>query len=192
MATENPYSPERLADRMEIQDAMYKWCRSIDRLDFDGIRASFHADAYDNHGPYAGNVDGLVEWVRERHKSVAFSSHQISNILIEFAGKDSALVETYIRTIQRYPAEGKAALAQIATGQSADSGTGFDLMTSARYVDRFERRNGRWLVARRNVIHDWKRVMEVTEVAKPSPPGWVVGCRNQDDFVFAERRAMGI
>ena len=28
----NDYSPERLADRAQIQDVMYRWCRAIDRL----------------------------------------------------------------------------------------------------------------------------------------------------------------
>lgn len=65
---DNQYSPERIADRMAIQDAMYRWCRSVDRLDYEGMRAAFHPDGTDNHGIFSGGVDNLVEWVRERHK----------------------------------------------------------------------------------------------------------------------------
>ena len=64
MKKEDQYSPARIADRMAIQDAMYRWCRAIDRLDFDGIREAFHSDGTDNHGIFSGGVDGLVEWIR--------------------------------------------------------------------------------------------------------------------------------
>ena len=127
MSVMNQYSVERIADRMAIQDVMYKWCRAIDRLDFDGIRAVFHADAIDSHGAYVGGVEGLIEWIRERHKPIPFSSHQISNMLIEFATPDLALVETYVRTLQRYPAEAKASLAQLSGGQAGKPGVGMDL-----------------------------------------------------------------
>src|ERR1017187_6199738 len=76
----NQYTGERIADRMAIQDALYKWCRAIDRLDYEGMRAAFHPDGTDSHGAYNGGGDGLVEWVRERHKPIPFSSHQVSNI----------------------------------------------------------------------------------------------------------------
>lgn len=39
MSVIDQYSVERIADRMAIQDVMYKCCRAIDRLDFDGMRA---------------------------------------------------------------------------------------------------------------------------------------------------------
>ena len=142
MSVIDQYSVERIADRMAIQDVMYKWCRAIDRQDFDGMRAVFHPDAIDNHGPYVGGVEGLIEWVRERHKPIPLSSHQISNILIEFAAPDLALVETYIRTLQRYPADAKASLAQLSGGQAGKPGVGMDLLTASSYVDRYERRNG--------------------------------------------------
>lgn len=56
----NDYSPERIADRMQIQDCMYRWCRSVDRLDFDLMKTVFHPDATDAHGAYDGGVDGLM------------------------------------------------------------------------------------------------------------------------------------
>ena len=80
MSFNDQYSPARIADRMQIQDVMYKWCRAIDRLDSDGMRAVFHPGATDDHGPYQGDVEGLVAWVRERHKPIPFSSHQISEV----------------------------------------------------------------------------------------------------------------
>ena len=80
---------------MAIQDVMYRWCRSVDRLDFELMRSVFHPDAIDNHGAFKGGVEELVAWIRERHRNITFSAHRLGNMLIEFAGPDVALVETY-------------------------------------------------------------------------------------------------
>jgi len=192
MSAVDQYLPERIADRMAIQDVMYKWCRAIDRLDSDGMRAAFHPDATDSHGAYIGGVDGLVNWVQERHKPIPFSSHQVSNMLIEFATPDLALVETYIRTLQHYPAEAKASLAQLSGGAAGKPGVGIDLMTASRYVDRFERRNGDWRIARRTLIQDWKHLLEVSGEPPRAKPGWYVGRRDRQDFIYLERTELGI
>lgn len=192
MNVKDAYSPERIADRMQIQDVMYRWCRAVDRLDFDAMRAVFHPDATDTHGPYDGGIEGLIDWIRERHKAIPFSMHAISNLLIEFASPDQALVETYVRTIQQYPPEAKAALAQLAGGRAGQEGVGIDLFTGSRYADRFERRNGEWRIARRTLIQDWKQLVEVSPSAPRILDHWVSGQRNRQDFIFQERAAMGI
>jgi hypothetical protein len=186
------YSPARIADRMAIQDALYRWCRAIDRLDYDGMRASFHPDATDSHGAYCGGIDGLIAWIRERHESIPFSMHAISNILIEFAGPDLALVETYIRTIQRYPAQATASLTQLSGGQVGTGAFGVDLFTGSRYLDRFERRKGEWRIAQRTLIQDWKQLVDVPQNAPKALPGWVVGRRDRDDPVYQARRELGL
>jgi hypothetical protein len=192
MNVTDAYSIERIADRLQIQDVMYRWCRAVDRLDFDEIRAVFHPDATDSHGIYVGGVDGLVDWIRERHKTIPFSMHQISNMLIEFATPESALVETYVRTVQQYPAEAKASLAQLAGGQQGKDGIGADLFTCSRYADRFERRDGEWRIAKRTLIQDWKQLVDVSPNAPKILDHWVSGKRSREDFVYQERAAMGI
>lgn len=192
MTIKDQYTIERIADRMAIQDIIYKWCRAIDRLDYEGMRDAFHADATDNHGAYVGGVDGLIEWVRARHKLIPFSSHQVSNILIEFATPSLALVETYIRALQRYPADANASLAQLSGGQVGKPGVGVDLLTSSRYVDRFERRNGEWRIARRTLIQDWRQLIEIPENAPKPQPGRLAGRRDTQDFVYLERAELGI
>jgi SnoaL-like domain len=192
MKKDEQYSPARIADRMAIQDAMYRWCRAVDRLDFDGIRDAFHPDGRDNHGIFSGGVDGLVEWIRERHKNIPFSMHSVSNILIEFAGPDLALVETYIRTVQRYPADATASLSQLSGGQLGKTEFGVDLMTCSRYIDRFERRNGEWRILRRTLVQDWKQMVDVAPNAPKALPGWTVGRRDSEDAIFKERRELGL
>lgn len=186
----NDYSPERIADRMQIQDCMYRWCRSVDRLDFDLMKTVFHPDATDAHGAYDGGVEGLMDWIRNRHRNIPFSMHAVSNLLVEFAGPDLALVESYVRTTQRYPKEAAQALAQLAGGKAPEGA--MDLLTCSRYVDRFERREGAWKIQKRTLVADWKQVVPVAADAPKPVPGWLSGQRDQEDFIFRERRALGL
>lgn len=193
MNSQDQYTPGRIADRMQIQDTMYRWCRSVDRLDFDLMRQVFHPDATDAHGVFNGDVNGLIEWIRDRHVGkIPFSMHAISNMLIEFAGPDLALVETYVRTTQRYPAEATQSLGQLSGGQLGPDGSAMDLLTCSRYVDRFERRAGEWRIAKRTLVADWKQMTPVPANAPQPLPGWETGRRDQEDFVFRERRSMGL
>lgn len=101
---------------MQIQDVIYRWCRAAERLDFDEIPKSFHADAIDDHGPYVGDIPGLVAWMRGRHKTITFMMLQVSNFLIEFADPKVALVETKLCTIMRYLSTGQSDLRQLTGG----------------------------------------------------------------------------
>ena len=102
----SPAPPARLEDRHYIQDTVLRWCHGVDRKDWDVVRSVFHPDAYDDHGMYKGDVDGLINWLQGRHPSIAFSMHTLCNLLIEFNGEDRALAESYVVAYQQYlPAE---------------------------------------------------------------------------------------
>ena len=40
--------------RAEIRDAMFRYCRGVDRADRALIRSAYHPDAHDKHGKYDG------------------------------------------------------------------------------------------------------------------------------------------
>jgi hypothetical protein len=94
---------------------------------------------------YHGPVNGLIDWIKERHENIPFSMHMLGNMLIDFAAPDTALVETYVFVIQRYPAEARTAWCSspAASKQSRCRGRPDGC---ARYVDRFERRDGEWRI----------------------------------------------
>lgn len=192
MTQKEQYTIERIADRMAIQDTMHRWCRAVDRLDRQGMLDVFHPEATDSHGAYIGPVTGLVDWIMDRHRAVSFSSHLVSNMLIEFASRDVALAETYTRTIQRYPAGADEALAGLLGTAEVDASSGMDLFTSSRYLDRFERRDGAWKIAERTLIQDWKQLVPVATYSPKPQPDWVVGTRDHDDPVYRARAALGI
>jgi hypothetical protein len=186
------YSAARIADRLIIQDLMYRWCRAVDRLDRQAMLDIFHPGAFDSHGPYIGPVEGLVDWIMVRHQPIQVSSHFIGNLLIEFVTEDLALVESYVRTIQQYPAHAKSQLAQLTGGASGRADVAMDMFTSSRYMDRVERRNGEWRIAHRTLIQDWKQLVEVKEQALQPHEGWIIGRRDGQDALELARKELGL
>ena len=84
----------RVEDRLELQALTYRWCRAVDRRDWELVRSCFHPDGHDDHGVFVGDVDGMIAWLKERHAEISQSMHHAGNMLIEFAGPDRAGVET--------------------------------------------------------------------------------------------------
>ena len=42
------------ADKIEIADVVYKYCRAIDRMDRELLESVFHEDSIHHHGEYEG------------------------------------------------------------------------------------------------------------------------------------------
>ena len=91
-----------------------------------------------NHGEYEGDVEGPLAWLSERFAGVTGSTHFLGNCLIDFTGPDRAQVETYFISSRLCPAAAEAVRRQ----------------SWGRYQDRFERRSGKWRIARRTVVID--------------------------------------
>ncbi|MFO1189560.1 MAG: nuclear transport factor 2 family protein [Alphaproteobacteria bacterium] len=137
----------RLIDEQQIRDALCRYARGVDRGDWDLVRTAYHPDAFDEHGDYKGDIDGFIAWLDQRFAGLDNSMHFLGQTLIEFAGPDVALVETYFVSRRLNPAKpGDAA------GAGAGAGDALAREAWGRYVDRFERRGGAWKVAHRTVV----------------------------------------
>jgi hypothetical protein len=191
MTNLNEAEVARLVDRAAIQDALLKWARAIDRLEWGLLSEVFHDDAHDNHSLYRGHTKGLVEWLSERHETIPRSSHLISNMLIEFADNDVALVETYVVTLQRYSA-GRSKTREVITGGANTSDAPFDMISNGRYIDRFERRNGLWKIAYRTVVFDVAMTMAVPDDDPKFDPDWTLGTRDSSDPIWKLRAEVGL
>lgn len=181
----------RIEAHREISDVVYKFCRAADRSDLESIASLFHDDAVDNHAFYEGDVPGLVEWLRDRHRNILHASHNVSNLLIEWAGPDRALVESRVSVCIRYNPEGAAAYAR-AAGFSLAVDRCVDVLSFARYVDVFERRDGHWKIASRTGVPEQNLFFEVAEGTDVTSPITVMPRRDKDDLVFKLRRELGI
>lgn len=136
---------QHLADRAEIHDCLCRYARGVDRGDWELVRSTYHADAYDAHGDYKGDIDGLIKWLDERFASVDNSMHFLGNCLIEFSDPDHAFVETYFGSSRLRPPTEAECVGLAPNDMFCRDAWG-------RYTDRFERRDGQWRVAHRIVV----------------------------------------
>jgi hypothetical protein len=128
----------------EICDVQRRYCRGVDRLDWDMVRACFHDDAETDYGHYQGDPDGFVAMAREGLPLYSSTTHFIGNQLVEVDG-ESAWAEHYVVAWHRCPEDGSV--------------PEHDFVCNFRYVDRMERRGGEWRIARRVLLVDsWRHV----------------------------------
>lgn len=136
-----------------IRDLHARYCRAVDRMDFDLLRTCFHPDAKAEFGFFSGDVDAFVAMAQDSLQTYTGTTHFIGNQLVEVNG-DSAWAEHYTMAAHRYAAD--------------EEGPVRDYVTLIRYVDRVERRDGDWRIARRVLILDSGRTDPVLELG-PAP-----------------------
>ena len=84
-----------LLDKQEIEEVVLRYCRGIDRRDFELVRSCYHPDARDRHGSFDGTVDEYIAWVDGLTARYRFTMHLVGNVLIELGDADVAACETY-------------------------------------------------------------------------------------------------
>lgn len=191
MTTTAPADIARLMDRLEIQEVMYRYARGVDRKDWELVRSAYHPDAHDDHGAYRGDIDGFIASLEKRHATLEQSMHLIANIIIEFTGPDSALVESYYTTFQRLAPEAGAARHNYLHGKPIGDDMAMQGQSAGRYLDHFERRDGAWRVARRAVVFEVFKGEAVPRGGGLNPD-WTLQRRDQQDPVLVARREAGL
>ena len=126
-----------LLDRTAILDCIHRYTRGMDRLDRELARSAYHDDAIDDHGGFVGPVDAFLDWAFEYHAGQIRHQHIVTNHSVELDG-DKAHAETYYTFI----------------GTEKDPQAPLTVY-GGRYIDRFERRNGRWAIAARACLVEW-------------------------------------
>jgi hypothetical protein len=153
--------------RDEIEAVLVRFCRGVDRLDEELIASCFHEDSLDDHGMYRGTGRGFAEYVMRSASSMLATMHTIANTTIDFDDATVAHSETYVHVVMRMP--------------TREDGHAADHTIHARYLDRFERRDGGpWLIARRLVAYDLTRIDPVGREWALGD-GYTVGRRDRDD-----------
>jgi hypothetical protein len=137
---------EELVSKQAITEVLHRYCRGIDRRDWELLRSCYHADAHDDHAVFRGERDGLLEFMREFLTArCAATKRSVSNILITVTG-DAATAESSIHAWHRMLPE-----------PGAVDGPATELTVGARNIDRLERRHGEWRFAKRVLVFDWVR-----------------------------------
>ncbi|MBP8926502.1 MAG: nuclear transport factor 2 family protein [Pseudomonadales bacterium] len=152
-----------LEDKAAIRDVLSRYCRGLDRMDKDMVRGVFAAQCSANYyGIYTGTGHGFIDWVWEAHRGMETHSHQITNVLIELNG-DSAVSEAYITVVLQ---------------QQRPSGA-VEIQVRSRYLDRWSKRDGHWLIIEREHVTDTQSEIPLQAISK-SPESR----RDRDDASF--------
>ena len=136
-----------LEARAEIQEVLARYGRALDLRDLALLRSCFHGDSKHEHG-FVGNSADFCEFAMLFLKQMKCTHHLIGNISITVNG-DKADVEAYFCAYHRTPSHGEMAI--------PDSRPDEDVFIAGRYIDKFERRGGRWLIAARQGKEEWWR-----------------------------------
>jgi hypothetical protein len=136
-ATTTP-SLRALLDRTEILDCIHRYTRGMDRLDRELVRSAYHDDAVDDHVGFVGRVDEFIEWAFAFHGRQARHQHYVTNHTVDIDG-EQAHSEIYYMVV--------------ATELDPDAPL---RVVGGRYIDRFERRDGRWAIAARVCLVEWQ------------------------------------
>lgn len=171
---------DQLVARAQIYDVLMQYMRGVDRRDMDLVRAAYHPDAQQTN-PYLapgawGSVEDLITLMDRNAVHIPMSMHFLANIVYEFADDDVAVVESYLMAYQ--------------THRDAEGAEGFR-QTGSRYLDRFERRDGSWRIA--------KRVLPLNFIRPLAPPGDqilftnpVLSTRDEADPLWSLRAEAGL
>ncbi|MFL9965056.1 nuclear transport factor 2 family protein [Paraburkholderia sediminicola] len=156
---------QQFLDEAEIKRVHIRYCRGIDRMDWDLVRSCYHPDAIDRHGAYNGGVEGFIKWAAELLPNFECTQHFTGNQYVQVDG-DVAYAEHYAQALHRTkPVDGEMAA---------------DWVVNVRYVDRMERRHGQWRIADRVVVLDSQRSDPVPAESAPLENS-NVGRRDRDD-----------
>lgn len=138
-----------IADREAIRDCLYRYCRAVDRQDMELVRTLYWPDASIDYHPLMQikSADEIHNTMAPIWAAMSPSKHMLGNILIEIRG-ELAFVETYHYSFD--------------SGTNPD-GTGYDRVSSGRYLDELERRDDEWRFKHRVHVLDWNQVWAVGE-----------------------------
>ena len=153
------YSPETLSARAEITDRVHLYAHCVDRRRWELLDQVFHDDAtwwvssIGTDNPWrvamAESRDLFAVALDETH-------HQVGNLLISVDG-DTADSEALITAYHRVRADAPLG------GMFGGTGCAYDLLAGGRYLDRWERRDGVWRLARRRVHSEWRNLRPASD-----------------------------
>lgn len=184
---------QELIARQKIYDVLTRYCRALDRCDIELMKSVYHEDGFDDHGVFEGNAQEFSEFIiREIQEWFEVTTHAICNVHMEING-DVACTESYllayhiVRPDKMDEIFGSTYIRQFNVDPS-ERGRHLYIF-GGRYVDRLERRDGEWRIARRQVVMDWNENVPSTMILNEgiNQSLQLRGSRSLQDPVFLNR-----
>ncbi len=137
-----------LLDKQAITEVLMRYSRAVDRGDEALLRACYHEDAVEDHGgSFLGAASDYIAAILPALHSDRLMTHTVTNVLVELESQNLARSECYYLSFARYPAAEPP----------------FETLTLARAIDRMEKRDGVWRIARRTLRWEWNREQPIAE-----------------------------
>lgn len=164
MVRGDPLTVDELIAREEIKDVIKRLARGTDRLDEELMASCYHPDGFDDHNSFRGDGKAFAKWVCDVLPHFEATHHFIADPYIRLDG-DVAQCDTYC----------------IAHHVRGDS----DMVLALRYVDRFEKRDGQWLIAKRVCAFDWTYTIPIDPSKRFTfEADFTVGHRDRTDITY--------
>jgi hypothetical protein len=155
-------------DRREILDCIAAHARGCDRHDSELLAGAYHADGIDEHGFAINPGPEYCDWANEQHtRGSIHNLHHITTHSVEIDG-NTAHAESYV----------------IGTFLNRDNETGRIL--TGRYIDRLEKRGGKWAIVVRRSTVEVALVADATFITSPkfAEFGYLLGMRDKSDLSY--------
>ena len=145
-----------LIAKQAIAEGLYRYCRSLDRMDRGLYGTVFEVGARLDYGEYfVGTAEEFCDWVWDQHNGMQAHSHQITNIIADVdTAEGRGASEAYVTVCLRTKPDGAAQVA--------------DIVDRGRYLDRWRRNtDGSWRISVRRYVSDIQQVSDAS--MSPSP-----------------------
>lgn len=150
-------------DRQELAELVARLSRAVDRADHDGIVACYAERSFDDHGRFRGSGAEFADYICNAAFTAAspFVFHCLGQSVFDVEGD-----EAFGETIYTFYMQTDEASIHHSIG---------------RYVDYFQRVDGRWLITYRRVIMEWHGKIPFSEIPWG---GHAKGTKDRDDPVY--------
>jgi SnoaL-like domain len=141
-------------ERSQVEQALYAYCRGLDRFDREIALSAFSPEAVLNYsGIYVGDAPGFMDWVWPFHKKLELNIHRVANVFIDRNPSGQLVSETYVTSTLR----------------RRDGAVYIDRVGYGRYIDRWARRDrDRLAIVERDFINDCLTELRNPAVAAPA------------------------
>ena len=156
---------QRLLDRQDIEETLYRYASAIDQKDYVTLRTTFADDAVAQYAaaPEIHGGDTIVKWIDEMSVEQAFQHHMINIFHIDVDG-DEARTLTYHTSHQTRAGRPDAVL-----------------LIVGRYRDVLRREGDNWKIVEKRMEVGWMEEREYSQAAAAE--------REANDNLAAQARA---
>ena len=128
---------KELLAKEAIRDQIYTYCRALDRIDNELGYSVFAEDSKVDYGEFKESGREFFDDMMNQHRNMISTHHMMTNILIKVKG-DKAVSKSYMYAACKFPGKDKP----------------FTVEARCRDIDRWECRDGKWLIVERVVCGD--------------------------------------